>query len=132
MVDIRKVMIRAGESDKKIWITEFGAPTSGTGQRKSLNQNDGFAYGRDYISEDAQRLLIQSAANSYLLNQSWMRGFFVFSLYDTAEVSDTTSSTEAHYGLLRIDGTPKPVYEALKQTFMRAASTTAATTTSMQ
>lgn len=115
MKNVYNVMTHYQDASKKIWITEFGAPTFGSGVSHELDQNDKFAYGKDYMSEDAQRELIQNAATYYMNNVSWIRSFFAYNLIDTNSTSSPSNlSPENFYGLLRFNESPKSSYWAYK------------------
>lgn len=83
---LRSLMAAHGDSGKKIWITEFGAPT-GSGGVSEAQQSD----------EIAQAL-------AFAKQTSWIASFYVYSWQDGA--SDT-------FGLLNEDGTQKSAYGAL-------------------
>lgn len=92
---LRSVMAEHGDS-KTIWITEFGAPTSG----------------RDatVVSEPRQAEMISQAltlARSY----SWAGPLFVYDLRDF-RVYGKTTDPQSYYGLLRYDGSAKPSFAA--------------------
>lgn len=107
---VRGLMVSNNESNKKIWVTEFGAPTNGPGTERSLNELD-FSYGSDYMSEKAQQTLVERASSLYSADKSWMGPFFWYSLRDN-DVSKTTP--ENFFGIIRYDGTFKPSYTSFK------------------
>lgn len=93
---LRATMVAGGDAGKKIWITEFGAPT-GT-----------FATG---VSAGTQAKSIAEGID--LARQYGFVGrFFVYTLLD----SDTGSSDpEQNFGLLESSHTPKSAYRSLQQ-----------------
>ena len=91
---LRSTMVANGDSAKKIWATEFGAPTNGpTGS---------------YVSEDTQAQMISRA---YALWRTYDWAGPMFS-YDGRDVGTDTSTRENFFGLLRTDFSQKPAYAA--------------------
>lgn len=87
------IMSDNGDS-KAIWLTEFGAPTSGDGD--------------DVISETAQANMIMQGfrlAKSY----SWAGPLFIYDFIDFHPYGYTTDPG-SYFGLLRSDWTHKPSY----------------------
>jgi polysaccharide biosynthesis protein PslG len=83
---LRSLMVAHGDSAKKIWITEFGAPTGSAG-----------------VSETDQSDEI-SQAIAFVKQSSWIGSFYVYSWED---------GSTASFGLLDDNGTPKPAYGAM-------------------
>ncbi|MBW4062047.1 hypothetical protein HJC99_05745 [Candidatus Saccharibacteria bacterium] len=96
MTGIHNLMAKNGDGNKLIWITEFGAPTSGRG-----GTNDVF------VSEDTQAQILSQAAALYH-KQSWSGPLFWYNWQDS-----NGDSSENHYGLVRVDGSHKPAYDVL-------------------
>lgn len=105
---VRKVMEKNGDSGKKTWITEFGAPTGGPGVEQEIGECV-FTYGRDYMSEKAQ-VEIASQAIEFCKANDYIGGFFFYNLQD----KDSTETSENCFGLLRADGSKKPAYTIIK------------------
>ena len=85
---IRSIMAANGDSAKKIWITEFGAPTSGT---------------TDNVSDAEQsEELVQ--AISQVEQLSWVGSFYMYTWEDCPHEG---------FGLMTADGTQKPAYAAV-------------------
>jgi hypothetical protein len=90
---LRSIMIANGDSSKKIWITEFGAPTNGPS--------------RDYfVTQFVQAQMLAQAAMMYK-SYNWVGPFFWFTYQDGA--SQANSNTNS-FGLLNYDQSPKPAY----------------------
>ena len=106
MSSIHQLMVSKGDSGKKIWITEYGAPTGGPGNNCELDQLS-FTYGSDYMSESAQKEMVQQATLYYNQNTSWMGPFFWYSLHDNGTSRDTP---ENFFGLTRNDWSKKPSF----------------------
>lgn len=106
MNSIRKTMNVNGDTDKKIWITEYGAPTGGPGAKKNQNQLK-FIEDFDYMTESAQEKILSGAILSYQERGDWFGPFFWYSLKDLGTTKDTL---ENFFGLLRYDGSRKPAY----------------------
>jgi hypothetical protein len=89
-------MVANGDGAKKIWATEFGAPTNGpTGT---------------FVSEDAQSRMV-STGLSLFRSYDWAGPLF---WYSGRDVGTSTSTRENFFGLLRNDFSPKPAYLALR------------------
>jgi hypothetical protein len=85
-------MTENGDAAKKIWITEYGAPTSGS----------------DSVSEaDQSTELVQ--AISQVKQLSWVGSFYIYTWSDLSSLS----STDNGFGLLTEDNTEKPAYSAV-------------------
>lgn len=109
---IRSIMVANGDADKKIWLTEFGAPTGGPGTR-ATTENYASVKHPSYVSEEMQAYQIVEAftlADKY----TWAGPLFWYSYKDLGTSSDTM---ENFFGLLRFDGSKKPAYAALKEMF---------------
>jgi Cellulase (glycosyl hydrolase family 5) len=87
MLHARAVMVANGDADKQIWITEFGAPTSGSG---SVSQTQQAA-----IMRDAYRLW---AGYSWAGPLCW---------FDFRDKGTDTSAKSNFFGLYTKDGQPK-------------------------
>lgn len=108
---LRPLMIANGDSAKQIWITEVGSPTCGPGKPHELNAfGTGFGNG-DYMTLAGQK----SMALQYIIalqTMSYMGPVFWYTLYDDA--SSDSSDRENCFGVFFSNGTPKPIYEALR------------------
>ncbi len=103
---IRSIMNSYGDGQKPIWLTEYGAPTGGPGVAHSTTQLD-FTYGSDYMTEDAQSLMMQDALSQYSQIAKPAGPFFWYSLHDNGT---STSTPENFFGLMRFDWSKKPAY----------------------
>lgn len=92
--NLRGQMVANGDGDKKIWATEFGAPTNGPSG--------------SYVSETTQA---QHVTRAYELFKSygWAGPLFVWSSRDN---STDASSNYNFFGLLRNDFSAKPSFAA--------------------
>jgi polysaccharide biosynthesis protein PslG len=89
---IRSIMTENGDSSKKIWITEYGAPTSGP----------------DSVGEAAQSTdLVQ--AISQVRELDWIGSFYIYTWSDVS----TLPPDEDGFGLLTDDNAQKPAYTAV-------------------
>ena len=102
---IRSIMVDHGDSDKKIWITEFGAPTNGSGVAAGID-NLNMAAKPTYVTEQLQSAMVTDAIEKYK-SQSYYGPFFWYSLKDRGT---DKSTTENFFGLIRADGSKKPGY----------------------
>jgi hypothetical protein len=97
---LRSVMVRNGDRRKRIWVTEFGAPTGGSRA----------------VSEALQAQILQ-AGYGLIGRYRWAGPLFWFSFRDaTAPGGDW----QEHCGLVRADYSPKPAF-AVYQALARAA-----------
>lgn len=94
MWDMRDVMVAAGDGDKKIWMTEFGAPT-GTGTNAVTEE------------VQAQSIAIAIGAQS---DAPWLGPLFVYSLRDAGT---DPNNLEHNFGLVRRDWSSKQAYSML-------------------
>jgi hypothetical protein len=95
-VSLRSLMVANGDANKKIWITEIGAPTYSAGVSAAEQAN----------------LATQSIATwkSY----SWAGNYY---WYDIKDDCTDTSDPECNYGAIETNGTPKPVYQMLTNAY---------------
>lgn len=97
------VMVRNGDGDKKMWITEFGAPT-GTSPAA--------------VSEGEQAAIL-AAAFEAVAQLSFVGPMFVYALRD---YGTDPSEPEDNFGLLRHDFSPKPARAAYQKATAACAS----------
>jgi hypothetical protein len=90
---LRSIMVENGDANKRIWITEFGAPTNGPDPDS-------------YVNEWVQNSMMTDAINQYM-SYPWAGPFF---WYTFADSGTSTSTIENFFGLLRFDGSEKPAY----------------------
>lgn len=114
MLPIRDLMVKNNDEAKKVWITEYGAPTGGPGKTLNANQIEGkFYYGVDFMSDEAQKIMMVEAIDFVKNNASWIDKFFWYSLKD---ISIDRSDPENFFGLLRYDGSQKSAYGVFQST----------------
>ncbi len=106
---LHSIMSAHGDGGKKIWITEFGAPTGGPGGLASSGMTTSEA-SADHVTEALEAKMATDAVNA-AANLPWVGGFFWYSYMDSGTSSDTV---ENFFGLLRPDGSRKPAYFAYK------------------
>ena len=88
--DIRGTMVANGDSGKQVWITEYGAPTSGTNS----------------VSESTQASMLQQAVD-LAKGTTWAGPIFYYSYQDRG---GSTGNAENWFGMKRPDGTNKPAW----------------------
>lgn len=106
---LRQIMVSNGDSNKKIWITEFGAPTGGPGAVSTISNPNLDQH--PYVVDEALQKKILTDALTLYKSYDWTGPFFWYSYQDAGNTADTN---ENFFGLLRYDGTPKPAYDAYK------------------
>ena len=109
MTAMHNTMSNNGDGSKKIWITEYGAPTGGPGSIA----NSGFSTvegGADHVTELLQSRIISDSI-ALETKTSWIGPFFLYSYQDAGTNNDTV---ENFFGLLRSDGSQKPAYAVFK------------------
>lgn len=94
--DVRQVMLDNGDDDKKIWLTEFGAPTGP---------------GRKAVTEQRQAAIIADGLAS-ARSLSYVGPLFV---YEIRDIHTGSSDLEDNFGLLRTNQTQKPAYAVVVQ-----------------
>ncbi len=107
---LRQIMVHNGDSAKKIWITEFGAPTGGPGPISTIGNPNLNA--KPYVVDEALQAKILGDAIRLYQSYDWVGPFFVYS-YQDAGIDKSTN--ENFFGLVRADGTHKPAYDVFKQ-----------------
>lgn len=91
---LRSIMIANGDSYKKVWATEFGAPTSGS----------------QAVSETQQAQMVTEAYNLFK-SYDWSGPLFWYNFNDNC--NDVTNR-ECWFGLVRYDSSKKPAYDSYK------------------
>jgi hypothetical protein len=89
----RSVMVAHGDGAKRIWGTEYGAPTFGAG-----------------ISEAAQAQLVAAAYREWS-KWDWSGPLFWYSARDAGT---DPNDREDHFGLVRRDFSPKAAFAAYR------------------
>ncbi len=95
--DLRDVMVANGDAAKPIWITEFGYTTDTPPDTANLR-----------VSEDAQARWLPQA---YALARREMPFVEMFTVWNLAR---NDASAQAGYSLMRVDGSLKPAYAAVR------------------
>lgn len=97
-VNLRGIMSANADSAKKIWITEFGAPTNGAGSVST-----------------AQQATMLSDAYENLASESWAGPLFWYSYQDAGT---NTSDREDWFGMLTYGGSRKTSYDAFSALYV--------------
>lgn len=95
--NLRSLMTANGDSNKKIWMTEFGAPTGGD---PSVQYTE------------AQQAQMMQQAYTLTAGYSWAGPLFWYSYQDGGTHQSTV---EDWFGVLRADGSQKPSYTTYRQ-----------------
>ncbi|MCA1690967.1 MAG: hypothetical protein LC733_01755 [Actinobacteria bacterium] len=111
---IEGILVANGLAAKKIWITEYGAPTNGPGVGATATDLQ-LSNNPDHVDENLQaQMATQSvqaaAATPYVGALFW---------YSDQDLGTSTATSENFFGLRRFDGSHKPAWA----TFQAAVST---------
>ena len=106
---IRETMAANGDSAKKIWITELGAPTCGPGNASVVDAQPFTS--NDYMTEAAQQTILSEVIRD-IKSVSYIGAFFVYEIRD--DNSNDSSTRENCFGIFHSDDSPKPAFSALK------------------
>jgi len=90
---LRSVMTSNGDAGRPIWITEFGAPSSGP----------------NGVGDTAQATALQQAITG-AKRMPWIGAFYVYTWQDDGT---NPRNTEDWFGLLTAAGSPKPAYNQI-------------------
>lgn len=99
---LRSIMISNGDVNKKIWLTEFGAPTNGPDSRW-------------YISETKQSEMMIDAINLYK-TYDWAGPLFFYTFKD---LGTSQSTMENFFGITRFDSSLKSGHSTLKDIIIK-------------
>ena len=103
---IRSTMVANGDGGKKIWATEFGAPTNGPSG--------------SYVSESTQASMISKGYAEWK-TYDWGGPLFTYSGRD---LGTSTSTRENFFGVVRNDFSKKPSFAAYQTAAASAGGTT--------
>jgi hypothetical protein len=101
IADIKQIMDYYNDSDKKIWITEYGYPTDGCSTWDD--------YCEPTLSEDNQNTRMINLFSTLNQNYSYVTGFFWYDYMDDCETGNPLD-IECRFGLVRSDLSKKPAY----------------------
>jgi len=105
-VNLLGILAACGQSSKKIWATEYGAPTNGPGvEATTSNYELGVA---DHVSDALQATMV-SQAIQLTSNSPWIAALFLYTNQDTGT---STITNEDFFGLRNDNGSPKPAWAA--------------------
>jgi hypothetical protein len=94
---LRSLMVANGDGDKKIWATEFGAPTNGPRGT--------------YVSVRKQAAMVKRAYRLFA-RYGWGGPLF---LYQGRDLGNDRSTDQDFFGFLKPDFKPKPAYAAYRE-----------------
>jgi polysaccharide biosynthesis protein PslG len=98
---VKQIMDYYNDSDKKIWITEYGYPTDGCySWDGSCDQT---------LSEDNQKIRMINLFPTLRENYPYVTGFFWYDYMDDCETGNPLD-IECRFGLVRSDLSKKPAY----------------------
>ena len=104
---IESILVAHGAASKKIWITEYGAPTNGPGAGATPS-NYNFALHPDHVDEALQAQMANDSvrlarSSSYIGALYW---------YSYQNLGTNKSTTENFFGLRRFSGSAKPAWQS--------------------
>jgi hypothetical protein len=102
---LRSIMKENGDSAKKIWLTEYGAPTGGPGSVASSPSRYVWDV-PDHVTESYQAEIFEDAV-SKIKTYDWAGPMFWYSYKD---LGTNKNDKENFFGIIRYDGSKKPVY----------------------
>ena len=100
---MREIMVLNGDSEKKLWVTEFGWSTA--------NQARGYEYGADNTEFDQAQYVVRAFNLGH--DFGWVGGMFLWNL-NFQQVVPPADEKWA-FGIIRPDGSPRPAFLFLKQ-----------------
>lgn len=106
---ITSIMSANGDGDKQIWITEYGAPTNGPGHVASSEGYNILTH-PDHVTEELQAIMATDSVTRARRDPNIASLFW----YTYKDRSFKTDDNENFFGILRANGTKKPVYDSLK------------------
>jgi hypothetical protein len=100
---LRQVMVKYGDAEKQVWLTEFGWTTK--------NEAPGYEYGA-VISEEMQAEYLTRALVKGRDEYPWMGVMFIWTLNHAVVVPP--NDEKYPWSVIRGDWSPRPSYQALK------------------
>ena len=112
----RSILAANGAAGKKLWLTEYGAPTNGPGAVATTDDYN-ITHQADHVDEAYQAALATDAVAAA------RRAPGVAALFWYSDRDEGTSrvTAENFFGLRRYDGTAKPAFAALKAAIAAAS-----------
>ncbi len=114
-LSIESILVAHGAANKKIWITEYGAPTNGPGVSATPSKY-GLGLKPDHVNEALQAQMANDSVH-LARSSSYVNALYWYSYKD---LGTDKSNTENFYGLRRFDGSAKPAWYS----FQKAIATT--------
>jgi hypothetical protein len=111
---LHNIMSSNGDGSKRIWITEYGAPTGGPGAASPAGEPSRGSV--NHVSDDAQAQILTSAVQAYE-SLTFAGPFFWYNYQDTPTAP---YDADFSYGLLNADGSQKPAYSAYQKAIAAA------------
>jgi hypothetical protein len=107
---LRSIMTANGDANKKIWLTEYGAPTNGPGMVATSGTLSNWPGNPDHVTEALQSEMFTDAITS-VEQLPWAGPLFFYSYKD---LGTSTSTDQNFFGIIRYDGSTKPAYTTMK------------------
>lgn len=113
-VSMRSIMTENGDGAKLIWATEYGAATNGPGAIATRYGYNPLS-DPDHADEDWQATFAHEAV-AYVKQHPWLGPMMWYSYKD---LGTDAGNTENFFGMLRADGSHKPVYDIFRHDLAR-------------
>jgi len=107
MAKVRNIMVANGDSNKSMWITEFGYPTAGCYKTNSSSIGT-ITSCEATLSEENQNIRIKNIIPTLREKYPYVTAFFWYDYKDDCALSQ--NYTECNFGLVRQDLSRKPAY----------------------
>jgi hypothetical protein len=105
-VSLKRVLVGYGTPNLPFWLTEYGAPTGGPGSGSSGGQSSSTTH----VTEARQSQILVDAVRTAWADDN-IHGLFI---YEDRDRGSSRATNENFYGIRRADGSPKPVFRALR------------------
>src|SRR5207248_5726755 len=105
--DLRAIMEQHGDAEKQVWLTEFGWDAC-----QGLPAPSGYEYCA-LVGEGQQAEYTVRAIRYAKANWPWLGVLFVWNLNYATIPGIAPDDPQAGWSLLRADGSPRPVFDAI-------------------
>jgi hypothetical protein len=118
MLELRRIMVAHGDSAKKVWITEIGAPTGGSTKYAADAGNLHLSNHPDHVTQAWQKTIATETIRLWK-SYAWTGPMFWHTITDTCA---SKSRQECNFGLIDITGHKKHAYAVYVQSALAPAA----------